>query len=80
MNIIEREIERRKTIIASKEEKINTLAELKMEVQALETEIANINVEELAVEIKELEEYLQKDETLSESENADSHTQYVDNY
>jgi hypothetical protein len=80
MNIIEKEIARRKAVIDSKEEKIKTLAELKAEAQALEIEIENINVEELAIEIKELEEYLQKDEDFAEPEDTESHTQYVENY
>lgn len=56
MSVIEREIERRKAIVESKEAKLAELEEHKKAVAKLEVEISEIDVETLLAEVEELEE------------------------
>lgn len=58
MGIIEREIEKRQAVIDSKADKEHRLEELKTEFDALQAEIAEIDVETLNAEIEELSTYL----------------------
>lgn len=69
MSIIEREIEKRQVVINDKEAKVNELVELKAKVEALEIEVANIDIDVLVSEIEELKTYLPKPETVEVVEN-----------
>ena len=67
MNIIEREIAKRQEIIDGKAEKVATLEALKVEIEALEEAIADIDEETLLAEIEELKDYLPKDDVADDT-------------
>ena len=65
-NIIEKEIEKRKEIIAAKEEKQAKLEELQKEIVVLAEEIAATNTDTLLAEIAELESFIKVEEVSNE--------------
>lgn len=62
MTIIEIEIAKRQEIIDGRDAKIARAEDLKKELEALEVEVAGIDVEKLVAEIEELKTYLPKEE------------------
>ena len=66
MTIIEREIEKRKELVAEKTAMIEELARLRDAVAALENKIVTIDEATLNAEIAELESYLPQEEIVEE--------------
>ena len=62
MTIIEIEIAKRQEIIDSRDAKVARVEDLKKELEALEVEVAGVDVEKLVAEIEELKTYLPKEE------------------
>lgn len=67
MNIIEKEIAKRKEIIQSKNEKLEKAKEFKKVAEELENEALAINTDFLLEEIMELEAFLPQKETSEEN-------------
>ena len=67
MNIIEKEIAKRKEIIQSKNEKLEKAEEFKKVAEELENEALAINADFLLEEIMELEAFLPQKETSEEN-------------
>ena len=62
MTIIEIEIAKRQEIIDGRDAKVARVEDLKKELEALEVEVAGVDVEKLVAEIEELKTYLPKEE------------------